>query len=123
MLKVISGVQALEEYGSLIQAVILGKISFPENCANFHWGGADWKTLFCTATNSSDVLPVKIGPRSEPFMTNVSLSDTNADLTNAALIIQDMQVDAVGENGASSDSGAFQHCQDQNCLIKHCKLS
>ena len=56
-------------------------------------------------------------------MTNVSLSDTNADLTNAALIIQDMQVDAVGENGASSDSGAFQHCQDQNCISNIANLA
>ena len=102
---------------------LLGKISLPEICANFHWGGPDWKTLFCTASNSVYTIPVKVGPRLEPFMTQGPLTDTYIDLTNVALIIQDMQVDAVGANGASADSGAPEHCKAQNCISNISELA
>lgn len=102
---------------------LLGKISLPENCANFHWGGPDWKTLYCTATNSVYALPVHVGPRIEPFMSQTSDEGSTIDLANAALIIQDMQVDAVGTNGASAQSGAPEHCRDQNCIANIAALA
>ena len=46
----------------------IGNISVPEGVANFHWGNADWRTLFITATTSLYALDVKVGPRLEPFM-------------------------------------------------------
>ncbi|MDJ1007476.1 MAG: isochorismatase family protein [Paracoccaceae bacterium] len=95
---------------------LLGEIALPENCANFHWGGPGWKTLYCTATTSVYALPVKVGPRAEPFMGAKPDESTDLDLSRAALIIQDMQVDAVGETGAAADSGAPEHCKAQNCV-------
>ena len=94
----------------------LGKLSLPENCANFHWGGPDWKTLYCTATTSVYALPVKVGPRAEPFMASNDPEQTGADLAHAALLIQDMQVDAVGAQGAAAETGAPQHCAQQHCV-------
>ncbi len=95
---------------------LLGKVAIPENCANFHWGGPDWKTLYCTATSSVYALPVKVGPRGEPFMQQAAAQGTGADLSRAALLIQDMQVDSVGLQGAAADSGAPEHCVAQNCV-------
>jgi len=46
----------------------IGNISVPEGVANFHWGTADWRTLFITATTSLYALDVKVGPHLEPFM-------------------------------------------------------
>ena len=46
----------------------IGKIAIPENCANLHWGGKDWRTLFVTATTSVYALDVKVGPHIEAFM-------------------------------------------------------
>jgi gluconolactonase len=43
-------------------------VAIPENSANFHWGGPDWRTLFVTATTSVYALDVKVGPHIEPFM-------------------------------------------------------
>jgi gluconolactonase len=97
--------------------LLLGKISIPEVCANFHWGGSDWRTLFCTASTSVYALPVKVGPRIEPFMQEISTPKQNTyDLRNAALLIQDMQVDAVGEDGKANETGAPEHCKAQNCV-------
>ncbi len=47
---------------------LIGKVAIPENSANFHWGGPDWRTLFVTATTSVYALDVKVGPHIEPFM-------------------------------------------------------
>jgi gluconolactonase len=47
---------------------LIGKVVIPENCANLHWGGPDWRTLFVTAMTSVYALDVKIGPHIEPFM-------------------------------------------------------
>ena len=102
---------------------LLGKVSLPENCANFHWGGPNWKTLFCTATSSVYALPVNIGPRIEPFMSENIIDCSAPDLANSALIIQDMQVDAVGSKGASATSGAPEHCRDQNCVANIAALA
>jgi gluconolactonase len=47
---------------------LIGKLAIPENCANLHWGGADWRTLFLTATTSVYAVPLKVGPHRESFM-------------------------------------------------------
>jgi gluconolactonase len=47
---------------------LIGKVAVPENSANLHWGGADWRTLFVTATTSVYALEVMVGPHIEAFM-------------------------------------------------------
>lgn len=47
----------------------IGTVRTPERVANLHWGGADWRTLFLTASNALYAVDVKTGPRKEPFMT------------------------------------------------------
>ena len=46
----------------------LGIIETPENVGNFHWGGADWRTLFIAANTSIYTLRTKTLPHCEPFM-------------------------------------------------------
>ena len=46
----------------------IGKVSIPELPANLHWGGVDWRTLYVCASTSVYALPVRVGPRPEPFM-------------------------------------------------------
>jgi len=36
--------------------------------ANLAWGGADFRTLYLTATHSVYAIPTKVGPRHEPYM-------------------------------------------------------
>ena len=48
--------------------VKLGEIAFPEGVANMHWGGADWRTLYVTATTSLYAVETKVRGRAEPFM-------------------------------------------------------
>jgi len=47
---------------------LIGKVVIPECAANLHWGGADWRTIFITATTSVYAIDVKVGPHVEPFM-------------------------------------------------------
>ena len=42
---------------------LLGKVRVPELVANLSWGGADFRTLFMTATHSIYTVTTKIGPR------------------------------------------------------------
>ncbi|MGR3436247.1 MAG: isochorismatase family protein [Shimia sp.] len=102
---------------------LLGKIALPENCANFHWGGADWRTLYATATSSVYALPVKVGPRHEPFMDRPAEATPLPGLGRAALQIQDMQNDSVGEGGAFADSGAPAHCAAQGTVANIAALA
>lgn len=102
---------------------LLGKVRLPENTANFHWGGPDWRTLFCCSSTSLYSLPVKVGPRIEPFMRAeppaggiTTASPGRIDPARTALIIQDMQNDVVMPGGAFADSGAPDHCADQNAI-------
>ena len=46
----------------------LGKVVVPEFAANLTWGGKDWRTLFITASTGLYTLPLKVGPRREPYM-------------------------------------------------------
>src|SRR5450432_1535669 len=48
---------------------LLGKVRAPELVANLAWGGADFRTLFMTATHSVYTVKTKVGPRAEPYMT------------------------------------------------------
>jgi gluconolactonase len=50
------------------QGRLIGKITVPEFVANLHWGGADWHTLFITASTSLYAVDVKVGPHIEAFM-------------------------------------------------------
>jgi gluconolactonase len=47
----------------------IGKLRVPELVANLAWGGADFHTLFLTATHSVYSVITKVGPRHEPYMT------------------------------------------------------
>lgn len=116
---------------------LIGKVSIPELAANLHWGGEDWRTLYVAATTSVYALPVKIGPRNEPFMhsrkraaaksaspqANGSEEPLRLDATRCALIIQDMQNDVVMDGGAFAASGSPQHCRDQNAIANVMRLA
>jgi gluconolactonase len=47
---------------------LLGRIIAPEVVANLAWGGAGFRTLFLTASQSIYTIATKIGPRREPYM-------------------------------------------------------
>jgi gluconolactonase len=121
---------------------LIGKIAIPELVANIHWGGENWRTLFICATHSLYSVETKVGPRNEPFMRSRGRgaaasapsaapapggTDLVLDPARCALIIQDMQNDVVMDGGAFADSGAPQHCREQNCienirrLAEHCR--
>ena len=119
---------------------LLGKVAIPELPANLHWGGEDWRTLYVCASTSVYAVPVKVGPRNEPFMRAragasrpavASASTAPApegealrlDAGRCALIIQDMQNDVVMEGGAFAASGSPQHCQEQNALANVARLA
>lgn len=109
----------------------IGKVAIPELPANLHWGGPDWRTLYVCATTSVYAIPVKIGPRGEPFMrARASARAAPAgddglrlDPARCALVIQDMQNDVVMEGGAFADSGSPQHCRDQNAIANIARLA
>lgn len=112
----------------------IGKVSIPELPANFHWGGADWRTLYVCASTSVYALPVRVGPRTEPFMrsrpapkaaASVARTDDGfrLDPERCALIIQDMQNDVVMEGGAFAASGSPAHCRDQNAIAHIAQLA
>jgi gluconolactonase len=110
---------------------LLGKVRAPEPVANLAWGGPFFRTLFLTASQSVYRLATKVGPRREPYMSaGASASPPAAaaspapssepalalDPKRCALLIQDMQNDAVGEGGAFSSSGAPAHARAQNVV-------
>jgi len=47
---------------------LVGKLRLPEPVANLAWGGADFRTLFLTASKSVYTVVTKVGPRREPYM-------------------------------------------------------
>jgi len=46
----------------------IGRLRLPELVANLAWGGADFRTLFLTASHSVYAVTTKVGPRPEPYM-------------------------------------------------------
>ncbi|RAH98848.1 gluconolactonase [Acuticoccus sediminis] len=107
----------------------IGRVAIPELAANFHWGGTDWRTLYVTASTSLYSLPVKVGPRSEPYMrarpsrTSAAPVEGGLELSRCALIIQDMQNDVVMEGGAFASSGAPAHCREQRAIENAARLA
>jgi gluconolactonase len=110
---------------------LLGKVRVPELVANLSWGGADFRTLFMTATHSVYTVTTKVGPRAEPYMTakaGVGATEAPArapplraeslqlDPKRCALIIQDLQNDVIMEGGAFADSGAPAHARAQRVV-------
>jgi len=104
---------------------LIGKVRTPELVANLAWGGPAFHTLFLTASSSVYRLATKVGPRREPYM-NAGARGAAAspspepalvlDPKRCALLIQDMQNDAVGEGGAFASSGAPAHAKAQNVV-------
>ncbi len=111
----------------------IGKVAIPELPANLHWGGPDWRTLYVCASTSVYAVEVRIGPRNEPFMrarprprAQAAPAEGEAlrlDPGRCALIVQDMQNDVVMDGGAFADSGAPQHCRDQNAIANIRRLA
>jgi gluconolactonase len=132
---------------------LIGKIRVPELVSNLAWGnsltgGADWRTLYLTATHSVYALETKVGPRIEPYMLSnrsrvPSGSQAQAtaaagvpasaitkkepgyrlDPSRCALIIQDMQNDVVMDGGAFAASGSPIHCREQNAIANTARLA
>jgi gluconolactonase len=115
---------------------LIGKVSIPELPANLHWGGDDWRTLYVCASTSVYAVPVKVGPRNEPFMRvrastprpsepapSGGADALRLDPRRCALIIQDMQNDVVMDGGAFAASGSPQHCREQNALENVARLA
>jgi gluconolactonase len=144
------GVWVYAPHGELI-----GKIRVPELVGNLAWGnsltgGADWRTLYLTATHSVYAVETKIGPRIEPYMkaragaqaarpaapaggmagATVAPSPVRKkepgyalDPSRCALIIQDMQNDVVMDGGAFASTGSPAHCREQNCIANIARLA
>jgi gluconolactonase len=116
---------------------LIGKVAIPELAANLHWGGEDWRTLYIAASTSVYAIPIKVGPRNEPFMSahgSSASAGTNRaengeddslrlEAGRCALIIQDMQNDVVMEGGAFAASGSPQHCREQNAIANVARLA
>jgi len=111
---------------------LIGKVRVPELVANLSWGGADFRTLFMTATHSVYTVPTKVGPRNEPYMSATgpgastaqgsaeraasSPQDLRIDPRRCAMIIQDLQNDVIGEAGAFASSGSPAHARAQRVV-------
>ena len=107
---------------------LIGKLHIPEVVGNLAWGGGEFRTLFLTASKSIYRVTTKVGPRIEPHMRAHPGSDASRasspaaeqaldlDPRRAALIIQDVQNDAVSEGGAFAASGAPAHAKAQNMV-------
>ncbi|MDE3175102.1 MAG: isochorismatase family protein [Pseudomonadota bacterium] len=99
---------------------LIGKLRLPEQAANLAWGGADFRTLFVTATHSVYTVPTKVGPRREPYMIAGGRAGASNELrldpSRCAMLIQDMQNDVIMEGGAFADSGAPAHAKAQRVV-------
>ena len=63
--QIVRGAQyPLQDKKSIVQV----QVRVPEPVANLAWGGLDFRTLYLTATHSVYAIPVKAGPRHEPYM-------------------------------------------------------
>ena len=116
---------------------LIGKHRVPEQAANLAWGGAEFRTLFVTATHSVYAIPTKVGPRKEPHMIaragerlagnaasggvavqapRLTTAKLQLDPSRCAMLIQDLQNDVIMEGGAFADSGAPAHAKAQRVV-------
>jgi gluconolactonase len=110
---------------------LLGKVRVPELVANLAWGGADFRTLYVTATHSVYAIPTKVGPRHEPYMgaqragsaggssapaPKLADGEMRLDPQRCAMIIQDLQNDVIMDGGAFAESGAPAHARQQRVV-------
>ena len=115
---------------------LIGKVRAPEKVANLAWGGADFRTLFMTATHSVYRVATKVGPRREPYMNAQArgagappaaetrqsspapalAKSSTLEPRRCALIIQDLQNDVISEGGAFAASGSPAHARTQNVV-------
>jgi gluconolactonase len=120
---------------------LIGKLRVPELVANLAWGGPDFHTLYLTATHSVYSVPVKVGPRREPYMSGARgggsgppppsreaaeaagrapapniAQDIALDPRRCALVIQDLQNDVIMDGGAFAASGAPAHAKAQDVV-------
>jgi gluconolactonase len=109
---------------------LLGKVRVPELVANLTWGGADFRTLYLTATHSIYAIPTKVGPRHEPYMSGrrgagtssapsapkLTDGDMRLDPQRCAMIMQDLQNDVIMDGGAFAESGAPAHARQQRVV-------
>ena len=116
---------------------LLGKVRVPELVANLAWGGADFRTLYLTATHSVYAIPTKVGPRHEPHMSGrrgtanssapsapkLNDGDMRLDPQRCAMIIQDLQNDVIMDGGAFAESGAPAHARQQRVVENVRRLS
>lgn len=113
----------------------LGEIDVPEQTANLHWGGPDWRTLYVTAGTSVFEIPMKAQGREEPFMrasgpraeapSAAPASETSLaiDPARTALILQDLQNDVMIEGGAFAATGSPDHARKQNVVANARRLA
>ncbi|MEL7462420.1 MAG: isochorismatase family protein [Pseudomonadota bacterium] len=108
--------------------VKLGEILIPEQAANLHWGGPDWRTLYVCATTGVYAVPMKAQGRQEAFMraqapAAAAAGPLRLDPSKTALIIQDMQNDVIIDGGAFADSGSPAHAKQQNVVANSRRLA
>jgi len=118
---------------------LLGKARLPELASNLAWGGADFRTLYVTATHSVYAIPTKVGPRHEPYMRDRRADsarngtsgaggsstapapkpadgEMRLDPQRCAMIIQDLQNDVIMDGGAFASSGSPAHARQQRVV-------
>ncbi|MBY8975970.1 isochorismatase family protein [Rhodobacteraceae bacterium NNCM2] len=113
----------------------LGEIAVPEQTANLHWGGPDWRNLYVTAGTSVFEIPMKAQGREEPFMRASRRTQPGAASTAAApvsqalepartaLILQDLQNDVMIDGGAFASTGSPDHARQQNVVANARRLA
>ena len=94
----------------------LGVIEVPENVGNIAWGGSDWKMLYIPSSTSVYRVPTKVASAHLP-------TTEESPSMSTALIIQDMQNDVIGEQGAFAETGAPAHAASQNVVANVARLA
>ena len=101
---------------------LIGKVRAPERRRQSRLGRRRFPDPVPDREQLGLRVETKVGPRREPYM-NASASGAASpelaltlDPRRCALLIQDMQNDAVGEGGAFASSGAPAHAKAQNVV-------
>ena len=81
------------------EGTLLGRIRTPKKCANLHWGGENFSTLFLTCTSSVYSLQTVTSGRMESFMTSLPKSR----LGKTDLLVTRVSLGGVGIGGAATD--------------------